>query len=157
MHARLPQVKWRRGEEGAEAQEEERVVSIVASLLNNIARGSRRERVAAKFVEAEFEKADRLVELYTRHAGRVRAEEASTRACLIRLSPAMCHCILCVLMTCGCCPQWHLYHHAHTRMQGMYDNDWLERGAAACCRLSLLQHVAFCPGERQVLRPCLLP
>ena len=72
------QVKWRKGEEGAEAAEEERVVSVIASLLSSITRGSRRERVCAKFVEAEFEKCDRLVELYTRYDARVRAEEVRT-------------------------------------------------------------------------------
>ena len=84
------QVKWRKGEEGADAQEEERVVSVIASLLNNISRGSRRERVCAKFVEAEFEKCDRLVELYTRYDARVRAEEA--RGAPDQAPPAVCHC-----------------------------------------------------------------
>ncbi len=37
---------------------------------------SRRDRVAAKFVEAEFEKCDRLMEVYLRYEGRVAAEEA---------------------------------------------------------------------------------
>lgn len=37
---------------------------------------SRRDRVAAKFVEAEFEKCDRLMEIYDRYEGRVAAEEA---------------------------------------------------------------------------------
>lgn len=37
---------------------------------------SRRDRVAAKFVENEFEKCDRLMELYLRYEGRVAAEEA---------------------------------------------------------------------------------
>ena len=40
-----------------------------------LARGSRRDRVAAKFVENEFEKVDRLMELYERYEGRVLAEE----------------------------------------------------------------------------------
>ena len=34
-------------------------------LLQNLGRGSRRDRVAAKFVESEFEKVDRLMEIYT--------------------------------------------------------------------------------------------
>ena len=38
-------------------------------------RGSKRDRVAAKFVENEFEKVDRLMELYSRYSGRVAAEE----------------------------------------------------------------------------------
>ncbi len=33
--------------------------------MQNLGRGSRRERVAAKFVESEFEKIDRLMEIYT--------------------------------------------------------------------------------------------
>lgn len=37
---------------------------------------SRHDRVAAKFVEAEFEKCDRLVELFFRYEARVAAEEA---------------------------------------------------------------------------------
>ena len=40
-----------------------------------LARGSRRDRVAAKFVENEFEKVDRLMELYGRYGARVVAEE----------------------------------------------------------------------------------
>ena len=39
------------------------------------AKQSRRDRVAAKFVEAEFEKCDRLMEIYARYEGRVAAEE----------------------------------------------------------------------------------
>lgn len=58
-----------------ENEEEERVVSIISSLLNCLARGSRRDRVCAKFVESEFEKCDHLMELYTRYDARVRAEE----------------------------------------------------------------------------------
>ncbi len=33
--------------------------------MQNLGRGSRRDRVAAKFVESEFEKIDRLMEIYT--------------------------------------------------------------------------------------------
>lgn len=69
------QVKRRKGEDSHEGEEEERVVSIISSLLNNLARGSRRDRVCAKFVENEFEKCDHMMELYTRYTGRVRAEE----------------------------------------------------------------------------------
>ncbi|EIE25166.1 DUF1716-domain-containing protein [Coccomyxa subellipsoidea C-169] len=68
-------IKRRKGEEGHEGDEEERVVSIISSLLNNLARGSRRDRVCAKFVENEFEKCDHIMELYTRYDARVRAEE----------------------------------------------------------------------------------
>ncbi len=69
------QVKRRKGEDSHEGEEEERVVSIISSLLHNLARGSRRDRVCAKFVENEFEKCDHIMELYTRYDGRVRAEE----------------------------------------------------------------------------------
>ena len=48
----------------------------MSSLLAYIARQSKRDRVAAKFVEAEFEKCDRLMEVYFRCEGRVAAEEA---------------------------------------------------------------------------------
>ena len=80
LHDALPhpllQVK-KKDERGATArEEEERTVSVVSSLLGNIARQSRRDRVAAKFVEAEFEKCDRLMEVYFRCEGRVAAEEA---------------------------------------------------------------------------------
>ncbi len=37
---------------------------------------ARRDRVAAKFVENEFEKCDRLMELYFRYEERVLNEEA---------------------------------------------------------------------------------
>ena len=46
-----------------------------AACLQWLARGSRRDRVAAKFVENEFEKVDRLMELYGRYTTRVAAEE----------------------------------------------------------------------------------
>lgn len=36
---------------------------------------AKRDRVAAKFVEAEFEKCDRLLEVYFRYAARVSAGE----------------------------------------------------------------------------------
>ena len=62
-------MKRRKGEE------EERCVSIISSLLSNLARGSRRDRTCAKFVENEFEKCDHIMELYTRYDARVRAEE----------------------------------------------------------------------------------
>lgn len=68
-------MKRKKEEEVNEAEEEERCVSIISSLLNNLARGSRRDRVCAKFVENEFEKCDHIMELYTRYTGRVRAEE----------------------------------------------------------------------------------
>lgn len=74
------QVKRKKGEEVNEAEEEERCVSIISSLLSNLARGSRRDRTCAKFVENEFEKCDHIMELYTRYDARVRAEEVRCRA-----------------------------------------------------------------------------
>ena len=47
----------------------------IARFRQWLARGSRRDRVAAKFVENEFEKVDRLMELYGRYGARVTAEE----------------------------------------------------------------------------------
>lgn len=57
------------------AEEEERAVSIVANLFAGLAKPARRDRLAAKFVEAEFEKCDRLMEVFFRHRARVAAEE----------------------------------------------------------------------------------
>ena len=50
-------------------------LNFVSLLAQWLARGSRRDRVAAKFVENEFEKVDRLMELYGRYGARVMAEE----------------------------------------------------------------------------------
>jgi beta-catenin-like protein 1 len=44
---------------------EERCVSIISNLFYGLAaKGDRRQRLAAKFVEAEFEKCDRLLEVF---------------------------------------------------------------------------------------------
>ncbi|PRW61313.1 beta-catenin 1 [Chlorella sorokiniana] len=72
----MGKLKVKRKDESAAGEEEERTVSIIASLLNQCTKQSRRDRVAAKFVEAEFEKCDRLMEIYDRYEGRVAAEEA---------------------------------------------------------------------------------
>lgn len=53
---------------------EERIISLTASLFDGLSRGSRKERLLSKFVENEFEKVDRLMELYIRYADRVKAE-----------------------------------------------------------------------------------
>ncbi|WIA28620.1 hypothetical protein OEZ86_011157 [Tetradesmus obliquus] len=58
---------------------EERCVSIISNLFQGVTKNSRKERLAAKFVEAEFEKVDRLMELLFRY-------EASVRACEVRLA-----------------------------------------------------------------------
>ncbi|GLC46520.1 hypothetical protein PLESTM_001885000 [Pleodorina starrii] len=72
-------VKGPLGEHDVDTEVEERCVSLVSSLvtqLPGVGRGaSRRERLLAKFVENEFEKTDRLMELLFRCQSRVRAEE----------------------------------------------------------------------------------
>ena len=60
-----------------EADEEERALSVIANLFQGLGRGSRRDRLAAKFVESEFEKCDRLVELFNRYTKRVQMAEVS--------------------------------------------------------------------------------
>ena len=72
------QVKRRKGEDAEEAEEEERALSTIANLFQGLSRGSRRDRLAAKFVENEFEKCDRLLELYSRYNTRQRAAEVQT-------------------------------------------------------------------------------
>ncbi len=51
--------------------DETRSLSLVSCLLQCLHTGGRRERVLAKFVDNEFEKVDRLMELYETYAGRV--------------------------------------------------------------------------------------
>lgn len=72
----MGKLKVKKTEDSAPGEEEERTVSVISSLLQNIAKQSRRDRVAAKFVENEFEKCDRLMEIYFRYEARVEAEEA---------------------------------------------------------------------------------
>lgn len=43
---------------------EEIVLTVISSLMDELQTGAGFERVAAKFVENEFEKSDRLMELY---------------------------------------------------------------------------------------------
>ncbi|KAG6486996.1 hypothetical protein ZIOFF_055577 [Zingiber officinale] len=45
-----------------------------AAFMGGILRGSRRDRLLSKFVENEFEKIDRLMELYMRYSDRVKSE-----------------------------------------------------------------------------------
>ena len=68
-------MKHKKGEESTEQEEEEHTVSVISNLFQGLSRGSRRERVAAKFVENEFEKCDRLMELYNRYLTKVVAEQ----------------------------------------------------------------------------------
>ncbi|KAL5721588.1 hypothetical protein ACHQM5_005214 [Ranunculus cassubicifolius] len=53
---------------------EERLVSLVASLFGGVLKESRRDRLLSKFVENEYEKIDRLMELYVRYSDRVKSE-----------------------------------------------------------------------------------
>ncbi|GFR50058.1 hypothetical protein Agub_g12199, partial [Astrephomene gubernaculifera] len=82
-------VKGPMGEHDVDAEVEERCVSLLASMLSQLPGGggggrggSRRERLLAKFVEAEWEKTDRLMELMFRYQARVRAEEKRLAAAL---------------------------------------------------------------------------
>ena len=69
------QMKHKKGEENTGQEEEEHTVSVISNLFQGLSRGSRRDRVAAKFVENEFEKCDRLMELYNRYLTKVVAEQ----------------------------------------------------------------------------------
>lgn len=53
-----------------EHEEEEFAISILAQLLRHVD-GSLRDRLLSKFVENDFEKADRLVELHLKYADKV--------------------------------------------------------------------------------------
>ena len=77
IHVLALQVKRHRAEENLSSEEEEQALSIICNLLQNLPRGQKRERVAAKFVENEFEKVDRLLELYHRYWSRLIAEQVS--------------------------------------------------------------------------------
>ena len=70
-------VKGPRGGKDVEKEVEERSVSIIYNLFQNLTPvKGRRERVAAKFVESEFEKCDRLLEMFQRYHARVSTEES---------------------------------------------------------------------------------
>ncbi len=71
------QVSFKKSDNAQAGEIEERVVSLVSNLFQGLARGSRRDRLAAKFVENEFEKCDRLMEIYTRYTRRVVIQEVS--------------------------------------------------------------------------------
>ena len=57
-------------------EEEERCISILANLFSCVTSENHRERIAAKFVENEFEKCDRLMEIFFRCQENVFAEES---------------------------------------------------------------------------------
>lgn len=62
------------------AEEEERCMSLVCNLLSDVTSETRRARVAAKFAENEFEKCDRLMEIYSLYEQRVKEGEAEIAA-----------------------------------------------------------------------------
>ena len=53
---------------------EEHIVSIIASLLKNCT-GNSKQRVVLKFTENDYDKVDRLLELYFKYAAEVKAED----------------------------------------------------------------------------------
>lgn len=57
-------------------EQEIRAASVVCSLFKNIENVDRRDRLCAKFVEQDFAKCDRLVELWVEFAKRVSVEQA---------------------------------------------------------------------------------
>ena len=69
----------------SDAEVEERCVSIISSLFQGLARGSRRDRVSSKFVENEFEKCDRLMEIFARYHQRVDVQEVISLSIVSRL------------------------------------------------------------------------
>eukprot|EP00775_Hariotina_reticulata_P010490 gene10490-10649_t len=75
-------VKNSKGEADKEAarEVEERCISIISNLFQGVTKNSRKERLAAKFVEAEFEKVDRLMEIAFRYEAGVRASESRLAA-----------------------------------------------------------------------------
>jgi beta-catenin-like protein 1 len=64
------------------AEEEQRCMSLVCNLLSDVTSDTRRARVAAKFTENEFEKCDRLMEIYSLYEERVIDGEAQLAATL---------------------------------------------------------------------------
>ena len=97
------QMKKAQVDEGTEDEEEACCVSIVCNLLLGLQRGSRRDRVAAKFVENEFEKCDRLLEIFTRRSARVAAAEV---CCSLAFVPragrhACLRCLQTLLLSCN--------------------------------------------------------
>ena len=79
------QMKHKKGADNTEQEEEERTISVISNLFQGLSKGSRRDRVAAKFVESEFEKCDRLMELYNRYLTRVVAEQVLTHVPCLNL------------------------------------------------------------------------
>ena len=61
----------------SDAEVEERCISIISNLFQGLSRGSLRDRVSSKFVENEFEKCDRLMEIFARYFERVGVQQVS--------------------------------------------------------------------------------
>ena len=74
----------RRGAALAAKEEEERSVSVLASLFENLEPGERRNRLCAKFVEDEYAKCDRLAELWGTFDGAARRAERDVLATTLR-------------------------------------------------------------------------
>jgi beta-catenin-like protein 1 len=70
----------RKRDETVIAEEEERCMSLVCNLLSDVTTEARRARVAAKFAENEFEKCDRLMEIYSQYEEKVLDGEAQLTA-----------------------------------------------------------------------------
>ena len=72
-----------------DAEVEERCISIISSLFQGLPRGSKRDRVSSKFVENEFEKCDRLMEIFARYHQRVEVQQVMRFELSAYLSIAM--------------------------------------------------------------------
>lgn len=64
---------------GSEVEHEEHTCSIIVSLFKNTG-GALRERLAAKFVENDHEKVERLIELHFKYQRRVREADKAARS-----------------------------------------------------------------------------
>lgn len=69
--SKIKNSKGEAGDKDVLREVEERCVSIISNLFQGVTKTSRKERLAAKFVEAEFEKVDRLMEIAFRWVMRV--------------------------------------------------------------------------------------
>lgn len=75
------------GNENATVQDEDNVLEIIASLLNNLASDSvERIRLVSKFVEKEYEKLDRLVEVHFAARDRLQNVELELRKELAQIN-----------------------------------------------------------------------
>eukprot|EP00873_Tetraselmis_striata_P034402 jgi/Tetstr1/454666/TSEL_041556.t1 len=54
----------KKGEGSIDKEVEERSVSLISNIFQGLSRGAKRDRIAAKFVESEYEKCDRLIEVF---------------------------------------------------------------------------------------------